>query len=322
MRVQYFPLALSCALLIGCGAAQTFGAAPSQMSSLIAKHQSANHGPMIYVSEFEGDIFYGYRLPHTSPFCAGPAQIEYAIVDGIGVDSAGTLWVPTNIFGGSMAGSYIFSYAPKCGAQGTTLKGLQGAQPAGIAFGPDGTKYVTMFIQNGTSVAIYPPGATTAPAELNDPRLAASAAQGIGTDRAGRVYVSCCLPVRKKRPSFVIVFKSGQESQSRGKKITLSQISHPGFSVTFDRAKNMILPDIDTNSVKIYAPPYSGNPTTYPLHGSPSQCALSGGENMLACSDYDNQDVDIYAYPSLAYQYSLPGQSSSGVPPGGVAFAR
>ena len=320
------------AVLTGCGGSQGFDAGASPMSRATTQRLAlpAHHGPKLYVVEAEGDNFLGYRPPKGAPFCSKIQNTKYAIVNGIGTDSSGTLWVPTNIFSGSRYGSYIFSYAPNCGAQGTTLSAPSGSQPVGIAFASDATKYGLMLYQYGNrshitfgaSVAIYPTGATSPTAELTDPRLNGNYyVGGMGIDAVGKIYVSCCAGTKPKHPVFVIVFKSGQASQQRGRKIPLSQMQFPG-SVTFDRSQNMLITDINTSTLKIYAPPYSGSPATYPLQGNSPQCALSRHEDLLACGDYDNQDVDIYAYPSVTYQYSLSYDNPSRIPPGGVAFAR
>lgn len=332
MRILCSGPLLCLAVLAGCGGPQGFDVGPSQANGATTQTLAfpAHHGPKLYVVEAEGDNFFGYSPPKAAPFCSKIQNTKYAIVNSIGTDSSGTLWLPTVIFSGSRYGSYIFSYAPNCGAQGTTLSAPSGSQPVGIAFGSDDTKYGLMQYQYGSrshitfgaSVAIYPKGATSPTAELTDPRLNGSySAQGIGADAAGNIYVSCCGNTRPKHPMFIIVFKSGQASQQRGRKIPLNQMEDPG-SVTFDRSQNMLITDINTSSLEIYAPPYSGSPTTYPLQGNSPQCALSKHEDLLACGDYDNQDVDVYAYPSVTYQYSLTYNNPSRIPPDGVAFAR
>jgi len=328
MRTGYSLIGLLASILAtGCSASQVFGGAASQTALSSNERPSVASHPIVYASLLEGGIFYGFKLPNSTPFCGQTAITHAAIVNSIGTDKSGTLWLPTLITSGSRAGAYVFSYAPNCGTPGTTLNAPANEQPLGIAFGPDGTKYVLLRYFNSTaSVAIYPPGATSPSAELTDSRLNNKyGAEGVGADARGRVYVTCCAYTRQpKRPRFAIVFKPGQGSQQRGKRILLSDIEYPGLSVTFDRSQNMLLTDLNTSSLKVYTPPYSGNPTTYALQGGGGQCALSHAQDLLACADYGNNSIDIYTYPSVTFQYSIsvPSPISPRVPPGGVAFAR
>ncbi len=278
------------------------------------------NSPRLYVALFEGNEFYGYKLPHTTPFCSKSRITDLGFYGYIGTDRSGRLWLPT----GSLATGEdsISSYAPNCGRHGMKLyPPPPGLIPQAIAFGRDGTKYGLMLptTYSGSSlVAVYPSGATRPTAELTDPRLNGFDAEGIGIDSAGKVYVSCCANSQSR--NFVIVFESGQGSQQHGKRIFLSQLKHPS-SLTFDGSNDLIIPDMGTSSLKVYAPPYSGNPSKYPLQGMPFQCSLSSREHLLACADYDNQDVDVYTYPSISYQYSLTYYNPSRIFPIGVAFA-
>ncbi len=314
-------------ILAACGNSQSLNPAPPQvnLAAPALSLPAVRKHPTLYASLQEGEVFYGYKLPHNAPFCTSQ-QIPSTFVDSIGADSAGTLWVPTS----SSAGGFVYSYAPKCGTQGTTLNVPGGAyaHPLGIAFGRNSTKYVVGINYSTYSgfVAVYPEGDSNPTAELTDPRLNnGNNPVGVAV-RAGKVYVLCCgAYYGYGAPAYIIKFPS-EGSQQRGSQIFLKQLKSPGLSVTFDSARNMIIPDQGTSSIKpalrIYAPPYSGTPISYPLQGASPQCSLSRKQDSLACADSENSTVDLYSYPSLSYLYSLPVQTGpSEVPVVGVAFA-
>jgi hypothetical protein len=274
---------------------------------------------VLYGSVSQGPVFYGYRLPSRKPFCQ-TQPVNSTLVNSVGTDKAGNLWVPVQVPGSA---GEIFSFAPGCGAQGTTLSTPLNALPVGIAFGPDGTKFGLMVYisssKDSTSVSVYPPGATSPTAELTDARLNGPNLDpdGVGADAAGHIYVTCCGAAQPSR--FAIEF-TGRGGQTKGKKIVLQQLTFPGGSVTFDSSNNMIVPDLRAVTVNVYAPPYIGAPTIHPLKGTPWQCALNVGESLLACANQSANTIDVYAYPSLTYRYSLkPGGNPSSLF-SGVAF--
>jgi hypothetical protein len=95
--------------------------------------------------------------------------------------------------------------------------------------------------------------------------------------------------------------------------IHLQGVSDEGGSISFDKAGNMIMPSFQASSPEILAPPYTGTPTTYQLQGTSWQCDLNPKETELACSNVGPNTADIYAYPSITYEYSV-------APSGGSQF--
>ena len=312
-------IAAACCALTACVSPST-ASLPGQGVSPLAR----SGGRVLYAELAEGDIFSGYKGTQKKSFCSNPYGSRGTLVNSIGTDADGNLWVPISP---SQGGGYIYSFAPNCGAQGATLSAPANAQPIGVAFGPDGTKYGLMVYDlDSTSVAVYPTGASSPSYELTDPRLNGAksggySGDGIGVDAAGHVYVACCGGfISAELPHFVIKF-NGHGSQTRGRKIPLRKMTRPGGSVTFDQSGNMIIPDVFAESLRIYTPPYGGDPITYPLKGSPYQCALSPGQDVIACSNTQTYTVDIYAYPLVSYLYSLKSPSVSKIPVLGVAFS-
>lgn len=320
--------------LAACSNAPTNGIVPSGPSAATTTRlvEPTTGGHVLYASLFEGELYAAYELPHKKPFCQSQL-VEGTLVNSIGVDAMGTLWIPTQVSGAPR----IDSFAPKCGAKGTSLSVPVTGSPIGIAFGANGTKYALIMYfgpdgnnNDSTSVAVYPTGATSPKAELSDTRLNKYnyVTDGIGTDSAGDVFVTCCDDAKAKVKRFAIEFTAGG-NQNKGKKIVLQQMTAPGLSVSFDKANNMLVPDDRSAtigpesgaSLNVYAPPYTGAPKIYPLQGSPGQCSLSPAESLLACANVEANTVDLYAYPSMRYRYSVKLDPYTFIQVGGVAFA-
>jgi hypothetical protein len=271
----------------------------------------------LYVSRFEGELYDGFKLPKTKPFCE-TTFVPEAAVNSIATTSDGDVWLPVY---GSTTG--IIAYAPGCGAQTALLSVPGNADPVGVVFGSNQTAYglaLLLYSQSsytyGGAVEVYPKGASSPQFEYTDPRLTS---YGFGVDaigiNKGKVYVSCC-----GGNPFLIVFSASKRSQTHGKKIQLQGVVGAGGSISFDKAGNMIMPDVFNSELAILAPPYTGTPTTYRLQGTAWQCGLNPKETELACANQGELTGDIYSYPSMTYEYSVRLSGYSSYQPGGVAF--
>jgi hypothetical protein len=268
-----------------------------------------------YLSQFEGELYEEFKLPKTKPFCNSKIVLQTG-VNSIATTSDKELWLPVQ---GSPNG--IYAYAPGCGAQTAFFSVPQNAGPVGVVFDANQTAYGLMgYIKssgNTASVEVYPKGADSPQAEYTDPRLKGAGyytVDAIGIDAKGKVYVSCCGP-----DPFVIVF-SGSGSQTHGKKIQFKGVSYASGSISFDKAGNMIMPNLKASSLAILAPPYKGKPTTYQLQGQSWQCGLNPKETELACGNEDANTGDIYSYPSMTYEYSVASSGYGSIQVGGAAF--
>ncbi len=218
-------------------------------------------------------------------------------INALGVDASDELWVPQGLDLKSGKAD-IVSYAPNCGAEGTTLSDAKG-QPAGIAFAPDGTRYVNNI--NGPSstagnVAVYPKGKTKPTRFLTNAQV--FYANGIGVDSKGNVYLSF---FSADSTTGVLKFKGGQMPGTLLGKI---KNGAPG-AITFDKADNLIITDDAAVTLNFYAPPYDKVPKVYPLQGHSPQCSLNHAQTNLACGDKTNTSVDVFAYPAGTYLYSF-----------------
>ncbi len=218
-------------------------------------------------------------------------------INALGVDAADELWVPQGLDPKS-GNADIVSYAPSCGAEGTTLSDAKG-QPAGIAFASDGTRYVNNITgpsSTAGNVAVYPKGKTKPTRFLTNAQM--FYANGIGVDSKGNVYVSF---FSSTSTTGVLKFKGGQMPGALLGKI---KNGAPG-AIAFDKADNLIITDDAAVTLNFYAPPYDKVPKIFPLQGHSPQCSLNHAQTNLACGDKTNTSVDVFSYPAGTYLYSF-----------------
>jgi hypothetical protein len=311
-------------LFAGCSgsapsASSTIPFAPGDIGALtpLTRHQLRETPPAagddLYVSAVYLTDIADYHMPNRKghfPYCtiAGPT-----LIDGIGVDRNGVLWVPQQQPRGD---GIVTSYAPGCGAPGITLTGND--QPIAIGFGPKGENYVVEWADgDGSYVAVFPKGATTPSRELQSSAIGSGASgNGIGVDRQGNVFFGFAKP--HDAGGGIVEFAHGR---GQGQLLSIGTTGSPGASITFDGKGNMLVPD-DTNAViDIFAPPYSALTSTIPLKGSSYQCALNESENSLACADAEYERADLYSYPAGKYEYSFNKGLWGDDYVGGIAFA-
>jgi hypothetical protein len=137
---------------------------------------------------------------------------------------------------------------------------------------------------------------------------------GDAVDSHGNVFVS--YNNQASRAGRVVEFRHGQMP---GKRLHDVKIRVPGAPL-FDRSDNLIVVN-QLGSAYVWAPPYTGTPRKFHLKGYTVQCSFDRGETTLACGDYQNFTIDVYAYPSGTYLYSFNnglGSGNGGID--GVAF--
>lgn len=289
--------------LAGCSAATTnptVASGPSAYGSpaYLRALDAAAGDVQLYVSEFKASSVSGYSVPdkrNRGPVCA---VAGVRAVNGIGVDRAGTLWVPQQDHNGGA--NTIASYGPHCGAPGITLKDPNG-YPWAIAFDSKATNYVMdsqTYPSGPGDVLAYPKGATSPSTVLTDPTFRMLTA--IGIDANDNVYV---MTTAHNNHGAIVEFKNGKMPGRL--LIAVATAGIPGGSLLFDKNANLIVGEFSSAAVEIFAPPYGGSPQTFPLKSTSWQCSLNRIETRLACADFGNGSVDVYAYPSIAYLYRI-----------------
>ncbi len=130
-------------------------------------------------------------------------------INALGVDASHELWVPQSLDLNTNA-SDVVSFAPNCGAPGTTLVDPKG-QAAAIAFASDGTRYVLDILGPSSSagnVSIYPKGKTKPARYLTNSNI--FLASGVGIDSKDNVYVSFHSAASA---TGILLFKGGKAGQ-------------------------------------------------------------------------------------------------------------
>jgi hypothetical protein len=168
-------------------------------------------------------------------------------INAIGVDGANELSVPQGLDLKTGVPDVV-SYAPNCGAAGKTLSDSKG-QPAGIAFAPNGTRYVNNILgpsNTAGNVAVYPPSKKKPTRFLTNSQI--FFANGIGVDSKGNLHVSF---FTQSSTTGVMEFKGGQMPGTVLKNI---KNGAPG-AIAFDKSDNMIITDDSAVTLNVYARP-------------------------------------------------------------------
>lgn len=253
-----------------------------------AAPDSGNVRPGLAVAQFGGDSVLWF--PKSNRKNKPPAICEPASsTNGIRVNSAGNLWIPDG------RADSTTEYAPNCGAAMLTIPDPTG-EPADVALDRLGNVYILNI--NNTSgpptVGVYKPTGKQI-RTLSDPSFAVLF--GVGTDRHGNVFVS---NLTSGNVGNVVEFTKGKMP---GKALSGISLGLPG-TPALDSKGNLIISDWLNGTIDVFAPPYSGAPTTLTLMGASIWCPLSASGERLYCGDAENGSIDVYAYPGGAYLYS------------------
>ena len=90
-----------------------------------------------------------------------------------------------------------------------------------------------------------------------------------------------------------------------GKALKLTGLRYPD-GLEFDNKGNLIVVDVTSVAAFVFAPNLSGAPaSTIALKGDSIEGKLSQSFKTFFVSDQENGSLDVYAYPSGKYQYSV-----------------
>ena len=249
----------------------------------------------VYVGQFGATVVNEYGLPNKhnkAPRCTdGPTSA----VNGLGYDSATrTLWDPD---GGTRS---LIPFAKDCGGAGTAIAESNG-QPSDIAV--DGS---TLYVADNSlsTIDVYTNGNYTG-------SLSNSACSGGGFADAvdqHNVFQACTVGV-------IVEYAGGSGG---GTALALSGLAAP-IGMSFDKQHNLIVIDL-VNGILVYAPPYSGGPSSSgSLAGESTYGMINAANTDVYVGDVTNGSADVYSYPSLAYEYSITNGLSSGNTVEGIA---
>ncbi len=219
-----------------------------------------------------------------------PAICEPAdSTNGIRIDRQGNLWVPDG------RADTTTEYAPHCGAAELTIPDPTG-EPADVAFDRDDHVYIMNIndISGPPTIDVY----TTAGKHLRilgDPSF--DVLFGVASDNRGNLFASA---LNGNNQGIVVEFPGGKMPGTQLPGITLELPGVPAF----DSANDLVIADWGNLTIDVFAPPYSGPPSTSQLRGSSIWCPLDHQQRHIYCGDADNGSIDVYGYPGGSYLYS------------------
>lgn len=219
-----------------------------------------------------------------------PKVCEPALsTNGIRIDRKGNLWVPNG------QADTTTEYAPDCGAPELTIPDPDG-EPADVGFDRRGNVYILNLnnVSGPPVVHVYSSSGIEL-RTLSDPSFAVLF--GVNSDNKGNVYVS---NLTSGNVGIVVEFPHGKMP---GKQLSGVSLRLPGVPV-FDSSENLIIADWGNKTIDVFAPPYTGAPTTSKLMGSSIWCPLDRQEKHIYCGDAGHGAIDVYGYPGGAYLYS------------------
>jgi hypothetical protein len=328
------------ALLAGCSGYQP-SAAPPQALQPQQAHSAAGYRPMVAADGSRSLLPQGFQAQRTRPSwmksppaadVTGAGHIAVAqfggssvlwfllndkknappsvcqtasSTNGIAIDRYGNLWVPDG------RANTTTEYGANCGAAKLTIPDPTG-EPADVGFSGKNRVYILNLnaISGAPTVNVYNASTGKQLGTLSDPSFAVLF--GVSADRLGNVFVS---NLTKSNVGNVIEFPHGKMP---GTQLSGVSLGLPG-APTFDRSNNLIISDWLRYTIDVFAPPYTGAPTTSTLKGASIWCKLNHMGTNLYCGDADNGSIDVYAYPGNTYRYSYTAGLSASLLVTGVA---
>jgi hypothetical protein len=259
-----------------------------------------------------GGYFNLYKLPGSStskPVCKNGGLNKVAEINGISVDSTGTLWVPGLVPTNLNDGIVLTFTKNTCTLAKVKLTETTG-EPADIAFSSTGIRYVMDIVNfpamtNG-QIEIYPKGKLkpTSTLQLPGELVGTGTSQGLGlgiaTDAKNNVYATY---INTNSGTDITKFASGKGA---GKILqNASGIDYEGM--TFDGSGNLVVAadSASGGAIDVFKPPYTGAPTSFAAQGTVVDLKLDTAGANLYVGDAANNTIDVYKYPSGTYEYSI-----------------
>jgi hypothetical protein len=281
------------AILGGCSSGmQMAPTAPGQVPGITTQSVKRAHSQGeakvpggMYIEE-SLDSLPEYSLPDKKGLGPRCSVSTKGAANGIAVDANRILYVPYNV--NSAHG--VQTFGPDCGAEGPTLVDPD-SDVGDVAID---NKKNTVYVSNISTgnIDVFANGATMPTSSLSNSQYSGNGF-GVAVDRFGNVYNS---------GGTIVEFPHGQNKGSKA--LALSGLISPQ-GLSFDNNDNLLV--TNEYNIAIYAPPYSGAPTQ--TIGTQAFCvysALDKKNKNLYVSEQTNNAVDVYAYPSGTFEYSIP----------------
>jgi hypothetical protein len=268
-----------------------------------------------YVGQEFGATINQYRTynPHNLPPRCTIPNGDYGPL-GMTTDANGTLYFTADF----IRAKGVATYGRNCGAPGTRYVENDGNPQDPVVDGS--TLYLTTLLgynqEDPAEIFVFSlapvVGDHHALRKLSHPSVLTGV--GVAVDSHHNLFWSAAS--QNFNDGFVIEFMNGQMP---GKLLPATKLGtdYPG-GVMIDHADNLLLIDQNTNTVLMFAPPYTNRPfKTISLMGHALYCALGVSQGRLYCMDVEYGAVDVYTYPGGDYLYSynngMEAQSAIGI---------
>lgn len=308
MRAVTFPMLVSmlCAAvgMTGCGARDA--AAPANLfgpSALMPQLRAAKVSVYVAQANGAGGFVNGYganNKANRAPACTITGQkFDHS---QIAVDAGGNVYLP------NLQTSTIDVYAADCGRLTAAVKDPYGAD-VDVALGNNGTFYGA----GGTHVAICTTAGCTR--ELTDPSI--FQLETAAVDASGNVWASYY--DQKGVPS-LIVWRGGSMP---GKQVDGYINQNTPGDLAFDRQDNLIALQTLFSHVYVYrcdaGTATCTNTKTITLRSGALFGALNAANTDFQVAEYPHNAVDVYSYPSFAFEYTYTNGLRQGYSTQGIA---
>lgn len=261
----------------------------------------------VYVAQANGasdGVVFGYGARDRSnkaPLCSITGQeFEETL---IATDAAGNLYLPN-------ANGTVAIYAPHCG---NLIKTVTDPNGGDVFVAVDGSRF---YAGSGTHVTACAMSGCTG--ELTDPSI--FQLESAAVDRSGNVWASYYS--QKFAPS-LIVWKGGQMP---GRVVTGYVNQNTPGALSFDKHNTLVSLQSRFLNVYVYRCDAGAaactNTQTFSLRAASIAGALNAKETDYQVTDYANDSVDVYAYPSFKYEYSYNNGLMANYSVQGIAQAR
>jgi hypothetical protein len=293
------PLAIT-----GCGARD--GIAPANLSGPGVLPQARASRVSVYVAQANGasnGFVYGYganNKANRAPLCTITGQtFDHS---QIAVDDSGNAYLP------NLKSSSIDIYAPNCGASLATVKDPYGAD-VDVALGGNGTFYGA----GGAHVSVCTMAGCKR--ELTDPSI--FQLETAAVDPSGNVWASYYN--QKGAPSLIV----WPGASMPGKPVSGYVNQNTPGDLAFDQHATLIslrtlFPDVYLYRC-VAATATCTNTKLIRLHSGSVFGAINASNTDYQVTEYPNNGVDVYSYPSFTFKYSYNRGLKQGFSTQGIA---
>lgn len=261
---------------------------------------------LLYGSSYDGGYVNIYKEGGKNQAPIGKLTSSLVSPQGMAVDGKHNLWVAnTNAFN-------VVAFARGATTPFTTLNDPN-YYPISVAVNSHGTVYAANAASTTGppgNVTVWKAGSTNPTSTLTYPNF--STVIGVGVDHANNVYVSY---VPTSGPPAMVEFPAGSKT---GKLVNIQDANLGEMS--FDASENLLMETL-SNSLGVWAPPYTSNPTrTINAFGNDPTLDKAQKKVWIAYANFSTPKIEGYNYATGALVDTITNGWTSTAIPYGVAL--